>query len=202
MIGLGLMGLTACQGSAYERTLARELASGERYDSLFLGIHFGMSARDFYGHCWKLNQDSLIRQGPNNLSVQYIFEEGFRDRMFMNFYPNFTNDTARIIWEMPVLFSYEAWAIWSKEYWSDSLLPEVLDLFDDWYGGEFIKIEHPDKGVAYVKVQGNRRVIVRRQDDQYVKAVITDMLAKDTVPARPAPSPVGAIPSFQNPNAK
>ena len=194
-----LLALSACQESAYQRTLDRELARGERNDSIFLGIHFGMNARDFYAHCWNLNRDSLIRQGPNNLSVQYIVPGDFRDKVYMHFYPRFTQDEERLIWEMPVLFSYEAWSIWNNTYGADSLLPEVLALFDSWYGGDFLKIEHPERGVAYVKIQGNRRVLVHRKDDQYVQAMITDMLARDTVQG-PRPPVTGrpVIPSLRN----
>ena len=181
-----MMSLLACQ-SDYERTLERELDSGVRHDSLFLGIYFGMPASQFYTHCWQLNRDSLIKQGPSNLSVQYM-PEGYSSKVYMHFYPNFTPDDRQLIWEMPVLFSYEAWALWNPQFSADTLLPEVLDHFDRMYGGDFLKLEHPDKGEAYVKINGNRRVTVFRKDEQYVQAMITDLLAKDTL--EPSATPI------------
>ena len=46
--------------SKYESRLTHELASGVRYDSLFMGIYLGMSEQDFYTHCWMLNREGLI----------------------------------------------------------------------------------------------------------------------------------------------
>ena len=172
-----LQGATACQ-SPYERMVEREINRGVRYDSLFLGIHLGMTSEDFYSHCWQLNRDSLIKQGPTNLSVQYELPD-YPSTAYLNFYPQFTSDGK--IYKMPMLFNYAAWAPWNPEYQSDSLLVEVLDMFEQWYGGEFLKLEHPEHGVAYAKVDGNRQVLVHRKDDQFVKAVITDLLAQDTV---------------------
>src|SRR5664280_2349497 len=41
--------ISGCSPRAkYERRLKQELARGVRYDSLFLGLYFGMPERDFY----------------------------------------------------------------------------------------------------------------------------------------------------------
>jgi hypothetical protein len=53
----------------YDRKLRHELASGVRYDSLFMGIYFGMPEKAFYLHCWKLNQKGLIKQGESNTTL-------------------------------------------------------------------------------------------------------------------------------------
>ncbi len=66
-------------GKTYERKLKRELASGVRYDSLFMGISLGMTEEAFYKHCWKLNDDSLVKQGTSNMSVEYSIKEELND---------------------------------------------------------------------------------------------------------------------------
>jgi len=175
VLGLLLAGsllVTGCQ-SEYERMLEEELASGERHDSLFLGLHFGMSRKDFFVHCWRLNRDSVIRQGLNNSSVLYELEDELGSPAAMNFYPNFVDTT---IHEMPVIFSYEGWAPWNKGLSSDSLLVEVLELLQAWHGGrEFLKIESPGKRSAYVKIDGNRRILVHPKGEQDVRVLYTDM---------------------------
>jgi hypothetical protein len=55
----------------YDRMLKRELASGVRNDSLFMGLYLGMNEKDFYTHCWKLNAQGLIKQGMRNTTVEY-----------------------------------------------------------------------------------------------------------------------------------
>ena len=68
--------------------LEKELASGERQDTLFLGIYFGMTNRDFFTHCWELNKQQIIKQGNGNISVEYQVKE-MKYRALMNFYPRF-----------------------------------------------------------------------------------------------------------------
>ncbi len=178
---LCLLSMPGCTQSEYTRLVQRELASGERHDSLFLGIHFGMSAQAFYTHCWQLNLEGTIKEGSGNRSVLYM-PEGFSSPVNMNFYPIFSTEGDRNIWQMPVLFDYVAWALWSKDFHSDQLLPEVLALLDRWYEGEFIRMKTPDGNAeAYVKVNGNRRIIVFCKDNQYVQATFTDLLAANEV---------------------
>jgi len=171
---------TSCLKSDYKKMVERELATGLRYDSLFLGVSFGMMQKDFYNHCWQLNKDSVIKQGPQNLSVQFTLEDLKYDATF-NFYPNFYDNK---IYEMPVKISYIAWAPWNRQLWSDSLQLDVVNMMEKWYGGEFLKVEHPKKGVVYVKVDGNRRINIGRLDDQIVKITYTDLTVDEQVKSK------------------
>jgi len=155
----------------YDRMVKRELASGVRNDSLFFGIYFGMTSKDFYTHCWKLNKEGLIRQGSNNLSVEHDFEE-LKHSAKMNFYPDFFEEK---IYEMPVKFQYTGWSPWSKHMWSDSLQVDVLNLLEDWYGTGFIEVEHPKHGSAFVKVDGNRRITMFKKGFEEVYVIFSDL---------------------------
>lgn len=162
---------SACK-SDYERMVEEGLASGVRNDTLFLGIYLGMTKKDFFAHCWELNKQHLIKQGNSNTSVEYEMKE-LKSPALMNFYPTFFQDE---IHEMPAMFNYIAWAPWNKDLWSDSLIVDVKNMMGKWYGGnDFVKMEHPEKGFRFVKVDGNRRIILWKEDDQYVKALYTDL---------------------------
>ena len=161
-------------GKTYERRLKRELASGVRYDSLFMGISFGMTDEAFYKHCWKLNQDGLIRQGTGNQTVLYEIKEELEHPATMNFYPKFENG---IIVELPVRFVYNGWAPWNKELTPAKLAEDVKNWYEDIYGNGFITIVHPLKGTAYTKIDGNRRITIYNENELYVWAVFTDMLS-------------------------
>lgn len=166
--------LAACgPGNEYQRLYEREMASGIRHDSLFLGYYFGMTADSFFKHCFQLNKEGLIKEGMAAASVQYEPEE-FNKEVFMYFYPTFDKET-REITDMPVMFTYQSWAPWNKQYSADSLLPKVLDMFTGWYGGEFIEVTHPEKGTVHIAMQGNRRIRAFVRDLQYVQVFITDM---------------------------
>jgi hypothetical protein len=163
--------LAACDG------IRSNIGSTARdYDSLFLGISLGMDKKAFYDHCWELNRQKVFSQGPQNQEVQYLLEHELDAPVYMRFYPSFYHD--KII-DMPVLFSYEAWAPWNKQYSSDSLFSKVLTLFEKWYGGDFKVLDHKTMGKVFYKFDGKRRINIFIRDDQNVQAVFTDMeLAK------------------------
>ena len=174
VLGMAIMG---CSPRAkYERKLKKELASGVRYDSLFMGMYFGMTEKAFYTHCWMLNHQGLIRQGPKNQTVEYEMKDELRYPATMNFYPEFIRGR---IYEMPVRFVYNGWSPWNKKLSADSLELDVLRWYRKIYGEDFIEVEHPKHGMAFVKIDGNRRITIFKEDDMHVWAVFTDMLIKN-----------------------
>ena len=156
----------------YERKLKHELAKGERYDSLFMGLYLGMPEKDFYTHCWKLNRQGLIRQGSNNSTVEYQMRNELKYPATMNFYPSFMDDR---ISEMPVKFAYSGWAPWNQKLSSDSLQIDIIKWFEKKYGNHFMKVDHPKRGSAFVKINGNRRITIFRENDINVWAIFSDM---------------------------
>ena len=170
----------------YERTLARELASGVRHDSLFMGIYLGMSDKDFYTHCWELNHEGLIKQGATNTSVEYQIKDELEHPATMNFYPVF--EDGRIV-EMTVRFSYNGWAPWNKELCPENLAIDIRHWYEQLYGKGFITVEHSEHGKAFVKVDGNRRITIFNEPDLSAWAIFTDMTAerqmKDTLSGAP-----------------
>ena len=158
--------------SRYERRLKHELSTGLRYDSLFLGLYLGMPEKDFYIHCWELNQKGLIRQGSNNTTVEYRMEDELKHPGIMNFYPSFVDSK---IAEMPVKFTYAGWAPWNQKLSSDSLQTDVMQWIEKKYGDRFMRVDHPKRGSAYIKLDGNRRISVFRENELNVWAVYSDM---------------------------
>lgn len=156
----------------YEKWSQKELAKGIQRDSLFLGYHFGMTRQEFYDHSWSLNKQKKVMQGEGNKSILYEVEE-LDHKAKMNFYPHFYEDK---IYQMPVKYSYKAWAPWNRELWSDSLLVDLLELYEEKYNTEFNKMNQPDLDrSAYVSIQGNRSITMVTEDDQYVIVTFTDL---------------------------
>lgn len=181
------MAISGCSPKAkYERRLKRELSSETRYDSIFMGMYFGMSDKDFYTHCWKLNKTGLIKQGSNNTSVEYVTGNELKYPASMNFYPSFVNGK---IYEMPVKFVYKGWAPWNKALSSDSLQADVLNWYEKVYGKGFIEVKHPKRGLAYVLLNGNRRITIFKENDLYVWAIFTDMLVEKEIAGLPPGTP-------------
>ena len=183
-IGL-LWGVFLCIGCTeatgykqYEILKRKELASGQRMDSLFLGIYLGMTSKQFYGHCWEMNKKGLFTDSENNTAVLYkLNNHELNYSAYMNFYPEFHQNK---VYKMGVSFQYDAWAPWNKHLSSDSLYAEVVKLYHKWYSGgnPFIKITDEEKGTIYVKVDGNRRITIGKYNELYVKVDYTDLLVE------------------------
>lgn len=161
------------QKAKYDRKLKQELASGVRNDTLFMGIYFGMGQKEFYTHCWKLNQQGLIRQGLRNMTVEYKLKDELKYPATMDFYPEFAQTK---IFEMPVRFVYNGWAPWNKKLNADSLQVQVLRWYEKQYGEGFMEVKHSKRGSAFVKLDGNRRISIFKENDTYVWAIFTDLL--------------------------
>ena len=161
------------QKAKYDRKLKQELASGVRFDTLFMGIHFGMGQKEFYTHCWKLNQQGLIKQGIRNTTVEYKIKNELTYPATMDFYPEFAQTK---IFEMPVRYVYDGWAPWNKKLSSDSLQVKVLRWYEKQYGEGFMEVKHPTRWIAYVKLDGNRRISIFKENETYVWAIFTDLL--------------------------
>lgn len=170
---------TGCDNSPkdikeYIKTVETERAKGDRTDSLFLGLKFGMTSKEFFAHCWELNKKGVLTDGSNNTAVLYKINKGLRYPASMNFYPEFDRNK---IYKMKATFQYNAWAPWNKSLFSDSLVTDILQLYRSWYGGnDFITMKEPVRGTIYVKVDGNRRITLGRYDDMIVKVDYTDLL--------------------------
>lgn len=162
-------------GNDYSGLIKKELAKGIRVDSLFLGMHFGMSSKQFYGYCWELNKKGLLTDGNNNTAVLYKPGKQLKFPASMTFYPDFYENK---IYTMRVSFQYDSWAPWNKGQYSDTLLPDVLKMLKQWYpnGNDFLEINDKTRGTIYVKVDGNRRIAVGKFNDMLVKVDYTDLL--------------------------
>jgi len=176
-----LLIITGCTNDnfiRYKNLVAEESASGKHVDSLFMGIYLGMTSKDFYVHCWQLNKAGLFTDGQNNYAVLYQLKNGeLKHKASINFYPEFKNDK---IYKMQATFNYDAWAPWNKDMMADSLQQDVLKLFAKWYpgGNSFLPIEDKERGIIYVKVDGNRRIIIGKYNDMRVKVDYTDLLTE------------------------
>lgn len=171
--------LASCTGNnsttPYQNLVETGMASGKRNDSIFFGIYLGMPAKGFFAHCWELNKQGIFTDGKSNTAVMYkLHHNELKYPGSMHFYPEMRENKVA---KMSVSFQYDGWAPWNKHLFSDSLLADVYILYKRWYpkGNPFIKVNDKEKGILYVKVDGNRRIIIGAKDDMEVKADYTDL---------------------------
>jgi len=175
--------LFSCK-SEYEKVESRELASGKTVNELFLGLSLGMDKKAFYETCWDLNKKGVLTNGPGELSVEYAVELPSGNPAKMRFYPKFEDEK---IYMMPVEFTYEGWAPWNEELAVEKLREDVLSLFKDWYGEDFFEVSNEDKSlIAFVKIDGNRRIRIFKKHVSTVRAEIVDLKVQKDLVKEPA----------------
>lgn len=174
---IGLL-LTSCLQSEYTRLVNRELASGIRQDSIVLGIDLGDSREEFYAKCTELNKQKLITQGSSGFSVLHFFNDSMVHKVpteiKLLFSPIF--DKQDTLAGMDLDFSYTNWAPWNKAFQSDSLEVKLVELIERKYkGNPFILVESK-KVPLKVKLDGNRRMIIVKKNEQIVSVKVQDIL--------------------------
>jgi len=177
---LSIICLQACQPkSEYQRMVDAELATGIVYDSLFAGLSFSMTQKDFFDYCWEMNSKGLFTNGVGS-QVLYDVSEDFSRPTNLAFYPKYIN--GQMI-EMPMEFRYQDWALWNEETTVDLLIEELKDVLIDWYGGnDFIAVETPDGSLTiWVKVDGNRQIRLGRKNISTALVTITDLAKKNEI---------------------
>lgn len=92
----------------------------------------------------------------------------------MLFFPTF--DDQKKIAEMKIQNSYLAWAPWNAEYQSDKLLEKMKEMFEKQYKGNKFIVMKTDEGNIYVKLDGNRRIIMSTKDAEKIDIRIQDIL--------------------------
>jgi hypothetical protein len=175
-----LISVSSCQKSdnkSLEAVEKQELAKGIRKDSLFLGLSFGMTEKEFFAVCWDLNKKGILREGSGNATAAYQLDKGEMSQpVEMNFYPTYKNGK---ISDMPVRFHFKGWAPWNENLQSDKLIVEVKKLMAKWYGESgFFVSPLPSGGKGIVKVDGNRRIVITIDTEKDVLVMLTDLTAR------------------------
>ncbi|MDR9410114.1 MAG: hypothetical protein RI573_14835 [Balneolaceae bacterium] len=168
-----ILNISCDQKPQYHQLIERELEKNVRNDSLFLGYSFGMEREVFFDHSWNLNQEGTI---TGTTVVEYQIDD-LEHSATMSFFPEFKNDK---IYKMPIEVQYDAWAPWNKNLFSDSLIVELVDKYEEIYGEGFIRTMHPRYGKeSWVKVDGNREIAIFKKDDMKARVVFLDLTVEE-----------------------
>jgi len=169
--------IAACNdASPYQKMLTRESLRSDTVRTLFFNYELGMPRQAFYDSSRALNQRGLVTHGPSNMFVQFKVPDAFPFEATMLYYPDFVDDHVA---QMRIRFSYDSWAPWNQHLWSDSLIFEVHDLMEHWFGPKFI-VQHeliPTIGIRpnFVKIDANRQITIERASDREVLVKISDL---------------------------
>jgi len=157
--------------SDYEKLVKSELATGEVYEDLIFDMKMGQT-------CWDLNKRKVISQGPKNEYVRYEMEPNEipnePERVEMLFYGLF--DEQKVMRGFRKRFSYLGWSLWNEEFHSDKLAEKLKGYYLKNYGGnDFMEIDEGLEQIkTYVKVDGNRQILIYPFDSKDVVVKIED----------------------------
>jgi hypothetical protein len=181
MLTISTFFLQSCQEerrNSYMETEKAALATGIRLDTLFFGYYFGMSQKDFFAHSWDLNSKNILKNGTG--AEILLHPQGFSKPVSMGFYPEFKEGK---ISTMPIRFHYDSWSPINPQFSPDSLMPEVIRIMGGWFGltpKQFMWIKDAQNHRAVcVNVTGNRRIVLFKDDEMYVKVKISDLTAQN-----------------------
>lgn len=180
LLGFGLVFLLGCQPkSEYQQLVDQELSTGVTYDSLFAGLSFEMTQKDFFDYCWEMNSRGLFTNGVGS-QVLYDVSEDFSKQTSLAFYPKYVNG---VMLEMPMEFRYADWAPWNEASSVDKLIEELKTVLMDWYGGNpFIEMASEDESVRiWVKVDGNRQIRLGKKNISTALVTITNLAYAKTI---------------------
>lgn len=175
------LAFSSCE-SEYSQTVKEEMNSGVIHEDLILGLKIGQSRKEFYDHCWQLNKQKLVAQGPGNKYAKYILTVDSTsqnpEKVEMLFYGIF--DEEKIMHGMEMKMHYLKWSPWNKEFQSDKLIEALKRHYVKEYpGNDFLEIEINEKTKAFAKVDGNRQIIMYPLGDKDVMAKIIDLRHSD-----------------------
>ena len=170
----------SCQ-SEYTKYVESELDKGLINDSLIFGMRMGQTRKDFFRICWDLNKAQIITNGEG-MNAKYVEKlDSTKDKTLqktMLFYGIFDQtDTMR---GMNIKYRYDSWAPWNKDRHSSVLLNEMKEYYRTNYkGNEFLEIDLEGiKYKAYVKIDGNRQILMYQKDDKDIAVKIEDLRYK------------------------
>ena len=174
---LTFIGLSSCQ-SQYDQTVKKEMASGRSIETLKFNLAFGDTKKEFFTKCWELNKKGLIKQGPKNQYVAYELKKKGAPSITHLFYGIFNKEQKMVGLDME--FSYDGWSPWTPLLQSDKLLFVAMDTLKNWYpGNDFFLLKNKKlKTNTYVKIDGNRQIIIHTQGDKDVKVTLEDLREK------------------------
>ena len=156
-----------------KQEIEKELATGVKNDSLFLGLEFGITMQEFFEHCKELNRQELVREGSKNMSVEYIFKDSLDQPIAFNFYAD-RETNGGPIYRYYTSFHYYAFAL-NRHLYAERLLEMLPAILMDWYGGNEPFTLVRDKKKYLYKIDGNRMIELTTFDLSTVTATYYDL---------------------------
>jgi len=175
-IALFLLLLLSCtnvkEKTGHQQPAQRQLGQLAPDQQLIENIHFGMTSAAFFDYCRAMNARQLFTNSNGNQWVQFRSDTAFPAPVRWNFYPEFCEDR---ICKLNVLLSYEAYAPWNHRLVADSLLKDIIPVFNRWYGSGRYRSIRAHGIFKLIKIDGNRQINFWKLNEKDIQVVYTDL---------------------------
>lgn len=142
-----------------------------------MGFQFGMTKDQYFDRCSVLNKEKIIVSGGRNFSPEQILVPKNQEekKIKMSFFGTFDNQ--RILNGFDIQFNFLGWSDWNIDYQSPVLLDQIKDSILTWFpGNDFIQVKIDESvKTAYVKIDGNRRVVMYTMNSKDVVVKINNL---------------------------
>lgn len=164
--------------SEYAKIVEEEKNSGKIYEELPFGLRMGMTKKEYFAECWKLNKDGIIGAGPGNEYAKYELKPiGAPDSLHdvkMLFYGIF--DQNDIMYGMDIIMEFHSWSPWNEMFHSPALIKLLEHHYKETYKeNPFMSVDVNEELEARVKVDGNRRITMYPLSKQKVAVKMIDL---------------------------
>lgn len=176
-----ILGFSSCK-SDYEKLVDIEIEKGVVDDSLIFGMQMGLTRKEFFDICWKLNKEKVIDQGTGNGMAYYKDPldslhptKAIKELQFYGIFDK--KDTMR---GMNMIYNFAGYGSFDKKFNSMSML-DTLERFymETRKGNPFKEVDIDlEKYKALVKVDGQRQIIMYPKNDKDVIVRIEDLKFK------------------------
>tara|TARA_B100001059_G_scaffold81411_1_gene79442 strand:- start:1682 stop:2254 length:573 start_codon:yes stop_codon:yes gene_type:complete len=172
--------LNSCEDpSNYDQWVKDELTNGTYTESVQFGLKLGDTKKDFFVKSWELNNEGKVTHGPNNDFIAYELQNMPEGKRINHLFYGIFNEND-IMTGLDMRFYFLGWAPWNDSLQSNKALPTAMKKLMEWYpGSDFMLIENENiPNQSYVKIDGNRQIVVHVMDDRYVRAQLIDLRYK------------------------
>lgn len=166
---LGFLTFSSCESTllknkSLENLLLEESIKTRRYDSIVLGVKFGMSSEEFFNYAMKKNGEGLFYPSRSGTMVTMDINKHFNYPVQFEFFPATMQNKFMPIKKYKAIIRFKNLYSNQKEMSINNLLNQTLLFFEKGYkGNKFIKVPNNEDVFVkynYIKIDSNRKITI------------------------------------------
>lgn len=155
---------TSLNKKSLENLLLEESMKTQRYDSIVLGVKFGMTSESFFNYAMKMNEEGLFYPSRSGTMVAMDINKEFNYPIQFEIFPVAMQNKFVPIKKFKAIIRFKNLYSNKKEMSINNLLNQTLLFFEKGYGGnKFIRVPNNEDVFVkhnYIKIDSNRKITI------------------------------------------